>query len=190
VQARSPFALYRHPVRWSARALQTAPESARDRRAPYRIRSPRHGAGRRRSQRRCRPCRCGVTLAPILSPPSAGPVMRDPCQSRAFRTGCRAEVAPGNRALFTDEGRGGKPALSILQLEDFPRRAHPLAVCDATSVAFADFVPSDLVYRDRQATTTNSPRFPTPEPDPAWSMTGWSVKGRGFLTTCDLGHTA
>src|ERR1700730_746927 len=25
----------------------------------------------------------------------------------------------------------------------------PLAVCDATSVAFADFVPSDLVYRDR-----------------------------------------
>src|ERR1700736_4915673 len=30
-----------------------------------------------------------------------------------------------------------------------PLRDAPLAVCDATSVAFADFVPSDLVYRDR-----------------------------------------
>src|SRR5215470_8913371 len=30
-----------------------------------------------------------------------------------------------------------------------PLRDSPLAVCDATSVAFADFVPSDLVYRDR-----------------------------------------
>src|SRR5215831_4031353 len=30
-----------------------------------------------------------------------------------------------------------------------PLRDAPLAVCDATSVAFADFVASDLVYRDR-----------------------------------------
>jgi hypothetical protein len=30
-----------------------------------------------------------------------------------------------------------------------PLRDTPLAVCDATSVDFADFVPSDLVYRDR-----------------------------------------
>jgi hypothetical protein len=30
-----------------------------------------------------------------------------------------------------------------------PLRDAPLAVCDATSVASADFVPSDLVYRDR-----------------------------------------
>jgi hypothetical protein len=30
-----------------------------------------------------------------------------------------------------------------------PLRDAPLAVCDATSVAPADFVPSDLVYRDR-----------------------------------------
>jgi hypothetical protein len=30
-----------------------------------------------------------------------------------------------------------------------PLRDAPLAVCDATSVAFTDFVPSDLVYRDR-----------------------------------------
>jgi hypothetical protein len=30
-----------------------------------------------------------------------------------------------------------------------PLRDAPLAVCDATTVAFADFVPSDLVYRDR-----------------------------------------
>ena len=30
-----------------------------------------------------------------------------------------------------------------------PLRDAPLAVCDATSVALADFVPSDLVYRDR-----------------------------------------
>ena len=30
-----------------------------------------------------------------------------------------------------------------------PLRDAPLAICDATSVAFADFVPSDLVYRDR-----------------------------------------
>ena len=28
-------------------------------------------------------------------------------------------------------------------------RDAPLAVCDATTVAFTDFVPSDLVYRDR-----------------------------------------
>ena len=30
-----------------------------------------------------------------------------------------------------------------------PLRDAPLAVCDATSVAFTDFVASDLVYRDR-----------------------------------------
>jgi len=30
-----------------------------------------------------------------------------------------------------------------------PLRDAPLAVCDATSVAFTDFIPSDLVYRDR-----------------------------------------
>ena len=30
-----------------------------------------------------------------------------------------------------------------------PLRDAPLAVCDATTVAFGDFVPSDLVYRDR-----------------------------------------
>src|SRR5262252_2689037 len=30
-----------------------------------------------------------------------------------------------------------------------PLHDAPLAVCDATSVAFTDFVPSDLVYRDR-----------------------------------------
>ena len=30
-----------------------------------------------------------------------------------------------------------------------PLRDAPLAVCDATTVDFADFVPSDLVYRDR-----------------------------------------
>ena len=34
-----------------------------------------------------------------------------------------------------------------------PLRDAPLAVCDATSVAFADFVPSDLVYRDRTGET-------------------------------------
>ena len=30
-----------------------------------------------------------------------------------------------------------------------PLRDAPLAVCDATTVAFTDFAPSDLVYRDR-----------------------------------------
>jgi hypothetical protein len=30
-----------------------------------------------------------------------------------------------------------------------PLRDAPLAVCDATTVAYSDFVPSDLVYRDR-----------------------------------------
>ena len=30
-----------------------------------------------------------------------------------------------------------------------PLRHSPLAVCDATTVSFTDFVPSDLVYRDR-----------------------------------------
>ena len=30
-----------------------------------------------------------------------------------------------------------------------PLHDAPLAVCDATTVAFTDFVPSDLVYRDR-----------------------------------------
>jgi len=30
-----------------------------------------------------------------------------------------------------------------------PLRDSPLAVCDATTVSFTDFVPSDLVYRDR-----------------------------------------
>ena len=34
-----------------------------------------------------------------------------------------------------------------------PLRDSPLAVCDATSVAFTDFVPSDLVYRDRTGET-------------------------------------
>jgi len=34
-----------------------------------------------------------------------------------------------------------------------PLRDAPLAICDATSVAFADFVPSDLVYRDRKGET-------------------------------------
>jgi hypothetical protein len=34
-----------------------------------------------------------------------------------------------------------------------PLRDAPRAVCDATSVAFADFVPSDLVYRDRTGET-------------------------------------
>src|SRR6516162_9461439 len=34
-----------------------------------------------------------------------------------------------------------------------PLRDAPLAVCDATSVAFSDFVPSDLVYRDRTGET-------------------------------------
>jgi hypothetical protein len=34
-----------------------------------------------------------------------------------------------------------------------PLRDAPLAVCDATSVAFGDFVPSDLVYRDRVGET-------------------------------------
>jgi len=34
-----------------------------------------------------------------------------------------------------------------------PLRDAPLAICDATSVAFADFVPSDLVYRDRTGET-------------------------------------
>jgi len=34
-----------------------------------------------------------------------------------------------------------------------PLRDAPLAVCDATSVAFTDFVPSDLVYRDRTGET-------------------------------------
>jgi hypothetical protein len=34
-----------------------------------------------------------------------------------------------------------------------PLRDAPLAVCDATSVPFADFVPSDLVYRDRVGET-------------------------------------
>ena len=32
-------------------------------------------------------------------------------------------------------------------------RDAPLAVCDATTVAFTDFVPSDLVYRDRTGET-------------------------------------
>ena len=30
-----------------------------------------------------------------------------------------------------------------------PLRDAPLTVCDATSIAFADFVPSDMIYRDR-----------------------------------------
>jgi hypothetical protein len=34
-----------------------------------------------------------------------------------------------------------------------PLRDAPLAICDATSVALADFVPSDLVYRDRTGET-------------------------------------
>jgi len=34
-----------------------------------------------------------------------------------------------------------------------PLRDAPLAICAATSVAFADFVPSDLVYRDRTGET-------------------------------------
>ena len=34
-----------------------------------------------------------------------------------------------------------------------PLRDAPLAVCDATSVVFSDFVPSDLVYRDRTGET-------------------------------------
>jgi hypothetical protein len=34
-----------------------------------------------------------------------------------------------------------------------PLRDAPLAVCDASSVAFSDFVPSDLVYRDRTGET-------------------------------------
>ena len=34
-----------------------------------------------------------------------------------------------------------------------PLRDAPLAVCDATSVAFTDFVPSDLVYRGRTGET-------------------------------------
>ena len=34
-----------------------------------------------------------------------------------------------------------------------PLRDAPLAVCDAASVAFTDFVPSDLVYRDRTGET-------------------------------------
>jgi hypothetical protein len=34
-----------------------------------------------------------------------------------------------------------------------PLRDAPLAICDATSVAFADFVPSDLIYRDRTGET-------------------------------------
>jgi hypothetical protein len=34
-----------------------------------------------------------------------------------------------------------------------PLRDAPLAICDATSVDFADFVPSDLVYRDRTGET-------------------------------------
>ena len=34
-----------------------------------------------------------------------------------------------------------------------PLRDSPLAVCDATSVVFTDFVPSDLVYRDRTGET-------------------------------------
>ena len=37
-----------------------------------------------------------------------------------------------------------------------PLRDAPLAVCDATTVAFTDFVPSDLVYRDRTGETTAS----------------------------------
>ena len=37
-----------------------------------------------------------------------------------------------------------------------PLRDAPLAVCDATSVAFTDFVPSDLVYRDRAGETYRS----------------------------------
>src|SRR5947209_20034523 len=53
----------RRPVRRSARVLRAAPGSARDRRAPCRIRWPRrrpgHGAGRQRGERRCRPCRRG-----------------------------------------------------------------------------------------------------------------------------------
>jgi hypothetical protein len=34
-----------------------------------------------------------------------------------------------------------------------PLRDAPLAVCDATTVSFTDFVPSDLVYRDRTGET-------------------------------------
>jgi hypothetical protein len=34
-----------------------------------------------------------------------------------------------------------------------PLRDVLLAFCDATSVAFTDFVPSDLVYRDRAGET-------------------------------------
>jgi len=34
-----------------------------------------------------------------------------------------------------------------------PLRDAPPAVCDAASVAFTDFVPSDLVYRDRTGET-------------------------------------
>jgi hypothetical protein len=34
-----------------------------------------------------------------------------------------------------------------------PLRDNPLAVCDARSVAFEDFVPSDLIYRDRTGET-------------------------------------
>ena len=34
-----------------------------------------------------------------------------------------------------------------------PLRDAPLAVCDATTVAFTDFVPADLVYRDRTGET-------------------------------------
>jgi hypothetical protein len=34
-----------------------------------------------------------------------------------------------------------------------PLRDTPLAVCDATSVTFTDFVPSDLVYRDQTGET-------------------------------------
>ena len=47
-----------------------------------------------------------------------------------------------------------------------PLRDAPLAVCDATSVAFADFVPSDLVYRDRVRYNPTHRWFYVPEMRP------------------------
>jgi hypothetical protein len=69
-----------------------------------------------------------------------------------------------------------------------PLHDAPLAVCDATTVAFTDFVPSDLVYRDRTGEIYRvkyNPAHRWPSSRALWTPSGARSRCRSRIVAFD-----
>jgi hypothetical protein len=88
------------------------------------------------------------------------------------------------RDLLGDEAegllRGRFAVVNVWRPIRGPLRDMPLAVCDAGSVAFSDFVPSDLIYRDRTGETYQV----TYSPAHRWSYVPAMEEDEAVLIKC------